>query len=60
MEIENKMIYPLFTESSPTSLDYWCVCVCVCLCVCVYYSTIFWGQICTQKWPKPDKISKNL
>ncbi len=31
----------------------------VCVCVCLYL-TIFRGQICTQKWTKPDKISKNL
>jgi len=29
------------------------------MCVCTYYLPIFWGQVCTLKVPKPDKISKN-
>ncbi len=32
-------------------LALWSVCVCVCVRVC-------WGQICTQKWAKPDQIAK--
>ncbi len=34
-------------------------CVCVCVHVCIYL-IILWGQICIQKWGKPDKFFKNL